>query len=284
MGVAAGIISAFLLQPYTIGKLGDVDVGIWMLVLSVVEYYWLIDLGLRSATVKMSAEYRALEQPDRLNELLSTGIAYSSIVAAGIIAVTLAFAPYAQKLWKTLPEIDRPVFGDLIAIASISWALGMIFNLFGACLEGYQRFDLLGRIWITTTVVRSLGVFLVLYLGHGLLAMGFVLLGAQVLSYLLTYMSFRRVVPQRTYRLASGKLFDAETNDFVWDPHLHYNRLDPLVESGAARDYRVLSAGSVGGLLLHADEDHGLCGRWHRPRWTGHNPQCDRANGEESSA
>ncbi|HVW10582.1 MAG TPA: polysaccharide biosynthesis C-terminal domain-containing protein, partial [Bryobacteraceae bacterium] len=37
--------------------------------------------------------------------------------------------------------------------------------------------------------------FLVLYSGHGLLGMGFVLLGAQLLSYLLTFLTFRRVAP-----------------------------------------------------------------------------------------
>ena len=81
----------------------------------------------------------------------------------------------------------------------------MVFNVFGACVEGYQRFDLLGRIWITTTVVRSTGVFLLLFNGNGLLEMGFVLLGAQLLSYLLTYLSFRRVVPEAriSWHLAS---------------------------------------------------------------------------------
>ena len=201
MGVAAGIISAIFLQPYMIGKLGDIDVSIWMLTLSVVEYYWLIDFGLRSATMKMSAEFRALDQPDRLNELLSTGVAYSAIMAAGVVVLTIVIAPFAEKIWR----IDRPVFGYLILIAGISWALGMIFNIFGACVEGFQRFDLLGRIWITTTVVRSVGVALVLFTGHGLLQMGFVLLGAQLLSYLLTYLSFRRVVPKAhiSWRLAS---------------------------------------------------------------------------------
>jgi O-antigen/teichoic acid export membrane protein len=191
LGVAAGIVSAFLLQPYTIRKLGDVDVSIWMLTLSVVEYYWLIDLGFRSATMKMSAQFRAEDQPDSLNELLSTGVAWSSIMAVGIIVLTVAIAPYAEKIW----HLNRPVFRDLILIAGISWALGMVFNVFGACVEGFQRFDLLGRIWITTTVVRSSGVALVLFNGRGLLEMGFVLLGAQLLSYLLTYLSFRRVLP-----------------------------------------------------------------------------------------
>ena len=192
LGVGTGIVSAFLLQPYTIRKLGEVDVSIWMLTLSVVEYYWLIDLGFRSATLKMSAQFRALDRPDRLNELLSTAIVYSSIMAVGIVIVTILIAPYAERIW----HLDRPVFGQLILIAGISWALGMVFNIFGACIEGFQRFDLLGRIWITTTVVRSTGVFLVLVSGRGLLGLGFVLLGGQLLSYLLTYLSFRRVVPQ----------------------------------------------------------------------------------------
>lgn len=201
LSVAAGIVSAVFLQPYMIGKLGEVDVSIWILTLSVVEYYWLIDLGLRSATLKMSAQFRAADDPDRLNELLSTGVAYSAVMAAGIILLTIVIAPYAERIWR----IDRPVFGNLILITGISWAVGMVFSIFGACVEGFQRFDLLGRIWITTTTVRSVGVALVLFSGHGLLEMGFVLLGAQFLSYLLTYLSFRRVAPQAriSWNLAS---------------------------------------------------------------------------------
>lgn len=191
MGVAAGIVSAILLQPYTIRKLGVGDVGVWMLVLSVVEYYWLIDLGFRSATIKMSAQFRASDEPELLNELVSTSWLYTTLAASAVIVLTIFVAPYADRVWP----IHEPVFPQLIRIAGVSFALGMIFNIFGACVEGFQRFDLLGRIWIITTVVRSTGVFLVLYTGHGLLAMGFVMLGAQLLSYLLTYLSFRHVAP-----------------------------------------------------------------------------------------
>jgi len=201
LGVAAGIVSAILLQPYTIKKLGDVDVSIWMLVLSVVEYYWLIDLGFRSATIKMSAQFRAAGHPDQLNELVSTSFTYTTIMAGVVVLVTILVAPFAERIWR----IDRPVFPQLILIAGTSFALGMVFNIFGACVEGFQRFDILGRIWITTTVVRSTGVFLILYSGHGLLWLGFMLLGAQCLSYLMTYLSFRHVAPaiRVSWRLAT---------------------------------------------------------------------------------
>jgi O-antigen/teichoic acid export membrane protein len=195
LGVVAGIVSAFFLQPYTINKLGAVDVGVWMLVLSLVEYYWLIDLGFRSATLKMSAQFRAQNRPDLSNELLSTALVYSSIMALVLIVISMVIAPLAEKIWG----IHRPVFSYLIFIAGFSWALGMVANIFGAFVEGYQRFDLLGRIWITTTVVRSVGVAIVLFTGHGLLEMGFVLLGAQLLSYLQMYLSFRKVLPEARF-------------------------------------------------------------------------------------
>jgi O-antigen/teichoic acid export membrane protein len=172
-----------------------------MLVLSVVQYYWLIDLGFRSATIKMFAQFRATDEPELLNELISTSLLYSTLAAGAIIALTMFVAPYAERIWP----VHQPVFPQLIRIAGVSFALGMIFNIFGACVEGSQRFDLLGHIWITTTVVRSAGVFLALYAGYGLLAMGFVMLGAQLLSYLMTYLSYRQVAPnvRVSWRLAT---------------------------------------------------------------------------------
>ncbi len=190
-GVAVGVLSGFFVSPYTIRKIGDVNFSIWSLALSLVEYYWLIDFGLRSATLKMSAEFNALGDREQLNELLSTGVVYSSIAGSLLAIATLLLAPRAGSFF----HIQQPVFHQLILIAGLSWSLGMVFNVFGACLDGFQRFDIFSRIWMSTTLVRSAGVVLVLYYGYGVLQMGFVLLGSQLLIYLLTYLGFRRVVP-----------------------------------------------------------------------------------------
>jgi len=204
-GVAVGIISGFLVSPYTIRKIGDVNFSIWSLALSLVEYYWLIDFGLRSATLKMSAEFNALGDRESLNELLSTGVVYSAMTGALLAVTTVLVAPYAGKFF----HIEQPVFRQLILIAGLSWSLGMVFNVYGACLDGFQRFDIFGRIWMLTTLARSLGVVTVLYLGYGVLQMGFVLLGSQLLIYLLTYASFRHVVPyaQISYARATFTMF-----------------------------------------------------------------------------
>ena len=201
-GVAVGIISGFIVSPYTIRKIGDVNFSIWSLALSLVEYYWLIDLGLRSATMKMSAEFHALDDRDRLNELLSTGVLYSSIMGSILAVATVLLASYPGKFL----HIEQPVFRQLLLMTGLSWALGMVFNIYSACLDGFQRFDIFGRIWLVANLLRSGGFVLVLYFGYGVLEMGFVLLASQVLIYLLTYLSFRRVVPYARISWAGASL------------------------------------------------------------------------------
>lgn len=79
LGVAVGILIGFVITPYVIRKIGDKQFSIWTLTLSLVEYYWLIDFGLRSATVTLSAEYHTLKNHAGLSMLVNTGSAYSTI-------------------------------------------------------------------------------------------------------------------------------------------------------------------------------------------------------------
>jgi O-antigen/teichoic acid export membrane protein len=196
-GVLVTLFVGFYLSPYIIRRVGDTQFGLWSLALSLVEYYWLIDLGLRSATVKYSAQFRAAGRDDQLNELLSTGLLYSLIAAAFLLVLSLAFAPRLGHLL----HIDQPVFAPLVRIVGASWAVGLIFNRYGACLEGFQRFDISSRIWIISIAVRSVAILLLLHFGFGVVAMALALMGSQFLLYLLSYVELRTVFPAQNARL-----------------------------------------------------------------------------------
>jgi len=193
-----GVVAAFLVTPFTMRKIGYEHVGIWGITLSLVEYYWLIDIGLRSATLKFSAEYYVLGKKDELDRLVNTGLVYS-LCAAGLVALFTIFgAPFVGRVVR----IYDPVFPQLARIVGISWAVGLVFNIFGACIEGFQRFDIFSRIWISTTALRTIAVVIVLSMGYGLVQMGFVLLGTQFLVYLLNYVFFRRLAPDAKINLS----------------------------------------------------------------------------------
>jgi O-antigen/teichoic acid export membrane protein len=204
-GTATGIIVAFLVTPYILRKIGYANFGIWTLALSLVEYYWLIDIGIRTATIKFSAEYYAAGKKDELDRLVNSGLTYSLLAAVVVVLVSIFGAPFVGRVVR----IDDPVFPQLVRIVGISWAVGLVFNIFNACIEGFQRFDIIGRIWIGTTALRTIVVVIVLSRGYGLIQMGFALLGTQLLVYFLNYFYFRRLVPDAKLdlRLASWKKF-----------------------------------------------------------------------------
>jgi O-antigen/teichoic acid export membrane protein len=192
LGAAAMLVASVVVTPLLIRRLGTERFGIWALALSMVEYLWMIDLGLRPATVKLSAELRASGRWDDLNRVLSTALAYSSI--AGAIVLLLLW-PNAERIGGWL-RIHDPQFAFLTRMVSVSWAFGLVFNTFAAMLEGFQRFDITNRIGILLALARS-GISLALVLaGYGLREMGIVLVVTQMTSYLLLYLSARGVYPQ----------------------------------------------------------------------------------------
>ncbi len=203
VGVAATMFSAVVLSPYIVRKLGPDAFGVWALVFSLMDYYWLLDLGLRSATVKYTAEYSATGQPGKINTLVNTALVYFSGAMLVLIGVSLLLARYAHRFFQ-IPAQFQGAFAFLIAIAGICWSVATVFNTFQACTEGLQRFDISSRIWIVTTTLRAVGCAVVLWLGYGLREMGIMLLASMVAGYAMSFLGFLRVFPQFRFSPASA--------------------------------------------------------------------------------
>lgn len=173
--VCTSLFTGLALSPYIIRKLGDEGNGVWALIFAFVEYYWLMDLGLSSATSKYAAHYRALNEPDKVNEVVNSGLIYATCMAVLAIAATLVCARYMDRIFPVPPQY-REVYTLLIMIVGTGWAAGGIFNVFSGCMEGFQRFDVTSRIWMTGMALRSIGLATVLASGYGLRAMGLVVI------------------------------------------------------------------------------------------------------------
>ncbi|MEP6715535.1 MAG: oligosaccharide flippase family protein [Terriglobia bacterium] len=191
-GVILTILIGFFISPYIIRRVGETHFGIWALALSLVEYYWLIDFGFRSATLKFSAEFQALEDFDSMSVLLSTGLMYTTIAASIVLTGSFLIAPWLAVFFN----IHEPEFILLVRIVGLSWAMGMVSNVFSACLEGHQRFDLTNRVWIISMTIRTAGILILLVRGGGIEQMGYMLLAAQVTGYAFTWRFFRSAVPR----------------------------------------------------------------------------------------
>lgn len=199
LGVGVSIISGLLLSPYMIHKLGPEGYGVWALSFALVEYYWFLDLGFRSATVKFVAHYWAKAEFDKVAEVVNTGVTFAGITAGFMFIVVAVGARYVDRFFHVSPAY-RNSFVILVLLVSFSWCVSVVFSLFGACLEALQRFDYYNRIVVITTTIRAPGTLLLLYLGHGLIEIGILVISSQILGFMLHFYYFRKVFPE--YRIS----------------------------------------------------------------------------------
>jgi O-antigen/teichoic acid export membrane protein len=208
LGVAVQLLPGFVVTPYMILKLGPVQYGMWSLAFSVIGNYFLADFGFKSAAIRYAAHFRALGETDMITELVNTLLLYFSAVAAALVLLTLFIWQSVDSFFHIGPQ-DHGQFAWLVLLTGINVAGGVIGGVFSGCVEGFQRFDISNRLTIISSGFKSVGWFVLLAYGHGLVAMG---AWALVTSWGLIVMygfALQRLCPSLSYspRRASKRMF-----------------------------------------------------------------------------
>ncbi|MEN3338954.1 MAG: hypothetical protein V7647_2630 [Acidobacteriota bacterium] len=159
-----------VLLPFNISHLGRAAYGLWALTTSVTWFFGVLDLGYGSALVKFIAEYRAKRDRAALNEIVST----VGIVFAGL--GVLCFGVMAVLAWRvgSLFNIDPGQVRTaqlLLLIVGAYLSLRFPLSIFGAVVNGFQRYYLNNIVSISTSVVVAAVNVAVLSRGHGLVTM-----------------------------------------------------------------------------------------------------------------
>jgi len=170
-GVAVQLLPGLVVTPYMIFKLGAEQYGIWSLVFSLVGYYALVDLGFRSAAVRYAAYFSALNDTEKINELVNTLLLYFSTVGLALVGFTIVIWQKADRFFQVRPAYHQE-FAWLVLLAGINLSIGVVGGIFTGCVEGFHRFDVSNRIFILTFGARSVGWFALLACGRGLVEMG----------------------------------------------------------------------------------------------------------------
>ena len=140
-GVAANLFVGFIITPFILRRLGAEQYGIWGLIFSILDYFWFFDLGLNTAVCNFCARFLAVEDHEKINEVISTALFYFSMIAL----IVWAIAPFAARNAYRFFHVSsayRPEFASLILITTISWGVCIVLHMFVSALDGFQRFDL----------------------------------------------------------------------------------------------------------------------------------------------
>ncbi len=167
---AANVIVAFVMSPVYINALGNRDYGIWELVMSVIGYMGLLDLGIGPALMRFVSVADGKQDRGDLQQTMSTAFVF--FIAVGAVAVLLFFIlGYTPGLIVGEETKDIANLGTVFVLLGVN--AGMLFPLqvFSATLMGVQRHYFINSVRLVVLIINaSLNYYLLLrFPGHGLI-------------------------------------------------------------------------------------------------------------------
>lgn len=180
-GLVVLAASNLLLTPLMIHHLGAVDYGVWILAGSVLDYYGLLDLGMRSAMFRYVALYRGGDQREEVDRTFNSALFLVCATAALICVLSVGVA-VAVPHFKTLQDVSANTFGTLLFLLGISVAIMFPTRMLATYISAHQRWDLYNAAGIAAMVTRAVAIVIVLKLGYGILAIAIVTVVVAVLS------------------------------------------------------------------------------------------------------
>ncbi len=160
---------ALFLTPFIIRTLGDSAYGFWVTLVSFIGYASMLEFGVQPAVVKLVGQYRGAGDEAKLNELITTALAFFLVVGSLATLGCIFLIPiWVTNYVEDLRDIDST---GLLFVAIGAEALVSYMNyLVTGILYGNQRYHLKNLIDAAGWVINAILVFTLLPIG-GLLAL-----------------------------------------------------------------------------------------------------------------
>jgi len=194
LAIAAEMAVGLLVLPFNVAHLGKAGYGLWMLTTSITAYFSVLDLGYSGALVKFVAQYRAKRDLHGLNQILST--TFYLFVLFGVVTylAAIVIAVFLGNVLNIAP--DQLYVGRVVLlVTSVHFAMGTAFSVYGAVINGFQRYDINNITGTISSVLVAIVNVVVLSLGYGLIELVVATTIVRVLTYWVYRANAYRVFP-----------------------------------------------------------------------------------------
>ncbi len=163
-GLIVNGIVTILLTRVLVHGLGNFYYGLWILVSSVLDYYGLLDIGIRYSMQRFVARYGGANERQALNETFMTGASMAVCIATAAFMLCTVLLILLPPFFGLTGD-SRTLFRVLLTIQTVTLALDFPARIMGAYLCGLHRFDLFNGAGITWGVSRGIVFWTVIRLG-----------------------------------------------------------------------------------------------------------------------
>lgn len=192
---------AFFLTPFIILKLGAGAYGVWSLMIGLIGYMGLVDVGLRGAVGRFVNHYLALGDRRALDEVVSTACGVLTALAAVALLAAIVVSRNFTTIFPRTPE----GLADAVVIALPLLAVGLwmsfISSILGNLLAAKEALYLTNGFALVTLALRASGVVLVLTAGYGIDKLVIVQILTGVVGLCLSFLAVHRAFGEGRPRL-----------------------------------------------------------------------------------
>lgn len=154
------IVTSLMLTPYLISVLGDKDYGLWILILSVLGWFNVIDLGFPTAVQRQIT--MALERGDskRVNIVFAT-----SLVLFGGLGILSAIGMLILAAFPSIFGVNtetESIFSLALIIFAFKVLWDFLMNAFHGFFAGLLRFDIDANISSLNAILKALLVYILI--------------------------------------------------------------------------------------------------------------------------
>jgi len=178
----------FFTYPHLLSALGAERMGVFLLLITIIGYFSIFDLGINRAMVRFLAKYEAEGEKDKLRSTFVNGM--MMLFTLGVIATLVMFF-LAPLIVTNAEESIVQEAGDAIRISSFSMILLLLNAGLRALLESRQQFITINLIMLPASSLNYLLSYLIAFWGGDLRLIAIYLLCGRLVVLLIFYTVIR---------------------------------------------------------------------------------------------
>src|SRR5216684_1494916 len=255
MALAITTMVGFFLSPFVVHHLGNLTYGVWVIIMSLVSYMNLLDLGLRGAVTRFVSKGTAQQNHEESSRAVSGALWIRLWISLAIIAAGLLASAAFNHVF-TIPSELQQTARIAVLITAVTVAINLWCGVFGGVLVALHRYDLTSSVSILQAVVRAAGIVFLLRSGHGILSLALWDLCTSLTANTVTVILCFRIYPLlkivfgRPDRATLNKLWNYSFYAFLINVAVQVTYYTDNIVVGAFLSPAAVTLYAIGGLLI----------------------------------
>jgi O-antigen/teichoic acid export membrane protein len=194
LGFVVAAATTLLLTPIVLRELGTARYGVWVLTMSIVGHYGLLDLGFRAGITQFVTRSLAAGDTTAASEYLSSALVAFVPFAVCLALISVPIAHYVPGFFGVPDDIRRETQWCVL-IVGITSAVQFAFFPFSALFPALQRFDLSNYIGICSRLASAAAIVYALRNGYGLVGISAATCIVNIVDYVVRWRVAQLIAP-----------------------------------------------------------------------------------------